>query len=324
MRNVRPSAALYELLEKIGGSNGLADTLGVLDQSLRQLLPFDALAVFVPGEERLTLAYASGGDQSVDCHAIAGQVAETRRPAFNRDPRPEPGLDGEFRSMIAVPLDDGADVAGVLALYSADACTFQPDDLGVLLWIREDLARAVKHALRHSPPDPTAFDPLTGLPNERGLFQRLDADLNRCRRHLRSLALLFCGVDGLAEVQARYGDQARTRLIQSIAAGLRRTSRKEDCVARLGDEFALLLEEFPKSAFDSKRSSLGALVVGVGVAHFGERLLAVRVGDAYFPGDASDAEGLLSAAAARQRSAAPVPDRLTEELERFAAVLDVA
>jgi diguanylate cyclase (GGDEF)-like protein len=325
MRNVRPSAALYELLEKIGGSNGLADTLGVLDQSLRQLLPFDALAVFLPGEERLTLAYASGGDQSVDCHAIAGQVAETRRPAFNRDPRPESGVGGEFRSMIAVPLDDGADVAGVLALYSADACTFQPDDLGVLLWIREDLARAVKHALRHSSPaDPAALDPLTGLPNERGLFQRLDADLNRCRRQLRTLALMLCGVDGLAEVQARYGDQARQRLIQSIAAGLRRTSRKEDCVARLGDEFALLMEEFPKSAFDGKQSSLAALVVGVGVAHFGDRLLAVRVGDAYFPGDANDAEGLLSAAAARQRAAAPVPDRLTEELERFAAVLDVA
>jgi diguanylate cyclase (GGDEF)-like protein len=331
MRNVRPSAALYELLEKIGGSSGLADTIGVLDHSLRQLLPFDALAIFLPGEERLKLAYLSGGDESADCEpripigrAIAGQVAETRRPAFNRDPRPEPGLEGEFRSMIAVPLDDGADVAGVLALYSVDACTFQPADLGVLLWIREDLSRAVKHAMQHSPPDPAALDPLTGLPNERGLLQRLDADLNRCRRQLRTLALLLCGVDGLAEVQARFGDQARQRLIQSIAAGLRRTSRKEDCVARLGDEFALLMDEFPKSAFESKRSSLAALVVGVGVAHFGERLLAVRVGDAYFPGDAKDADGLLSAAAARQRAAAPVPDRLTEELERFAAVLDAA
>jgi diguanylate cyclase (GGDEF)-like protein len=331
MRNYRPSAALYELLEKVGGSNGLDETLGVLDDSLRQLLPFDALAVFLPREERLTLAYVSGGKRRGDCkppnpigQAIAGQVAETRRPAFNRDPRIEPGLDGEFRSMIAVPLDDGADVAGVLALYSADAGTFQPADLGVLLWIREDLARAVKHAALQTPPDAAEFDQLTGLPNERALFQRLDGDLARCRRQLRTLALLLCGVDGLAEVQARYGDQARKRLVQAIAAGLRRTSRKEDCVARLGDEFALVLEEFPKTAFESKRSSIGALVVGLGVAHFGERLLAVRVGDAYFPGDAASAEGLLSAAAARQGTAAPIPDRITEELERIAAVLNLA
>ena len=175
----------------------------------------------------------------------------------------------------------------------------------MLLWIREDLTRAVKHALQRPPADPATLDALTGLPNERGLFQRLDADLKRCRRQLRTLALLLCGVDGLAEVQARFGDQARARLVGAIAAALRRTSRKEDCVARLGDEFALSLEEFPKTAFESKRNSMAALVVGVGVAQLGERPLAIRVGAAYFPGDAADAEGLLSAAAMRQSAAAP-------------------
>ena len=137
MRNNRPSAALYELLEKMGGSGGLDETLGVLDDSLRQLLPFDALAVFLPGDERLKLAYVSGGEGRDGCerripigHAIAGQVAETRRPAFNRDPRARPPAGGEYRSMIAVPLDNGAEIAGVLALYSADVSPFQPADLG--------------------------------------------------------------------------------------------------------------------------------------------------------------------------------------------------
>jgi len=142
------------LLEEVGGSTGLIETLDVLDDSLRRLFPFDSMSVFLPQEERLTLAYSSGGERPADCRprlpigqAIAGQVSQTHRPAFNRDPRLKPALDGEFRSMIAVPLDDGSEVAGVLAFYSADVCTFQPADLGVLLWIREDLARAVKHAL---------------------------------------------------------------------------------------------------------------------------------------------------------------------------------
>jgi diguanylate cyclase (GGDEF)-like protein len=321
MRNKRPSAALYELLEKVSGTSGLDEALDVLDQSLRQLLAFDALAVFLPGEDRLTLAYMSGERRVPAGDAIAGQVAETHRPAFNRDPCPASGADGAYRSMIAVPLDDGADMAGVLALYSAEVRTFQPDDLGVLLWIREDLARAVKHAQQGAPADPAAFDALTGLPNEVGLFQRLDADLKRCRRQLRTLALLLCGVDGLSEVQARFGDHARQRTLQSIAAALRRTSRKDDCVARLGDEFALLLEEFPKSAFETKLSSMAAMVAGVGVAHFGERLLAVRAGDAYFPNDAGDAEGLITVATARQRDAAPIPDRTGEDLERLASAL---
>src|ERR1035441_2408373 len=104
MRNNRTSAALYELLEKVGGSNGLDETLDVLEQSLRQLLSFDALAVFLPAEERLTLAYMSGDRRIVPGDAIVGQVAKTHRPAFNRDPSPAPGADGEYRSMIAVPL----------------------------------------------------------------------------------------------------------------------------------------------------------------------------------------------------------------------------
>jgi hypothetical protein len=84
-----------------------------------------------------------------------------------------------------------------------------------------------------------------------------------------------------------------------------------------------LLEEFPKTAFETKRSSIAALVVGVGVAQLGERPLAVRVGAAYFPDDAGDAEGLLSAAAARQRAAAPVPDSLTEDLERLVVTMEL-
>lgn len=328
MRNNRPSAALYELLEKVGGSSGLEETLGVLESSLRQVLSFDALAVYLPGEEKLKLAYVSGergtlGSQQYPAgRAIAGQVAETRRPAFNRDPRAQPGSEGEFRSMIAVPLDDGSDLAGVLALYSAEISPFQPEDLGALLWIREDLARAVKHALECPAVDPQLFDSRTGLANERGLFQRMDADLKRCRRQLRTLALLLCGIDGLSEVRARFGDEARSRLIQAVAAGLRRTSRKEDCVARMGDEFALLMEGFSNTAFESKRSNLAATVVGVGIAHFGERLLAARVGAAYFPVDANDAEGLLAAASASLGIAPPIPDPLTEGIARLAVAIN--
>lgn len=330
MRNNRPSAALYELLEEMGGSSGLEQALATLDRRLRRLLPFEALAVFLFSEDRLALAYGSGiqppaaAEEIPVGQAIAGRVAETRRPAFNLDPRPEAGPDGRFRAMIAVPLDDGAELAGVLALYSADAGVFQPADLGVLLWIREDLARAVKHALGPGRPDPAACDPLTGLPNERGLFQRLDALLMGCRRRRAALAVLVCGVDGLTEVRARFGESALDRLVQAVGSGLRRTCRREDCVARFGDEFALALGGFPTAAFEAKRASMAALVEGIGVAHFGERFLSIRAGAAWFPGDAQDAEGLLATAARRQSASGPAPDRLAEELGRIGEALNTA
>jgi diguanylate cyclase (GGDEF)-like protein len=331
MRNNRPSAALYELLEEIGGAASLEQALAVVDRRLRRLLPFEAMAVFLLRDSRLALAYISGQESGAAFEpdtpvgqTIAGQVAQTRHPAFNLDPGREAGAKGPFRSMLAVPLDDGAELAGVLALYSADAGVFVPADLGVLLWIREDLTRAVKHALGPACPDPAACDPLTGLPNERGLFRRLDALLLDCRRSRETLAVLLCAVDGLTEVRARYGEAALGRLVQTIGAGLRRTCRREDCVARLGDEFALALEGFPAAAFDAKRTSMAALVEGIGLAHFGERRLSIRAGAAWFPDDAHDAEGLLAAAAARQKLSASAPDRLAEELEIFSAALNDA
>ncbi|MGD0499013.1 MAG: hypothetical protein ABSC23_11315 [Bryobacteraceae bacterium] len=135
MRDNRPSAALYELLEEVGSSSRIDEMLSVLDRRLRGVLPFDALKIYLPGDSE------GGGD--------AEYVAHTGRPAFNRDPRLNAGAECVFRSMLAVPLDDAAGAAGVLALFSCEAGVFEPADLGALLWIRSDLARAVRKALRH-------------------------------------------------------------------------------------------------------------------------------------------------------------------------------
>jgi hypothetical protein len=103
--------------------------------------------------------------------------------------------------MLAVPLDDGVELAGVLALYGADAGIFQPADLGVLLWIREDLARAVKHALGPDNPDPAACNPLPRLPTQRGLFRRQGPLASAPDRLAEELEMLSTALDeaGAAE-----------------------------------------------------------------------------------------------------------------------------
>ena len=69
---------------------------------------------------------------------------------------------------------------------------------GILLAIRDKLALAVGHALEYESADRlAAVDTLTGLPNRRALFQRLDADLARCRRGHGKLAVLVCEIDPL-------------------------------------------------------------------------------------------------------------------------------
>lgn len=294
MPDIRPSAALYDLFQEIGESDGLEPTLAMLDRRLRRLLPFDAMSVSLPRGGRLAPVYASGG-ASLPA-AVPGQVAQTRRPALNRDPGPAdgPGRDARFRSALAIPLDDGAELVGVLALYGVEAEVFQPADLGVLLWIRAELARAVKHALRR--PRRESLDALTGLPDGRAALERLDAEVARSRAKNNTLGLLVC-VLADADIRSRYGERPWSRLVKSIAAGLQRTCRDSDLVARANDEFVVALPGFTASELEAKQLSAAALADGIGLAHFGERIAPLRAGGALL-GAIGGARELLAAARA--------------------------
>jgi GAF domain-containing protein len=134
MRDNRPSAALCTLLEEVGRAADLRELLCALERRLGALLAFDAIRIYRPGES--------------DAAGEIRRGAGASRPAFSRDPRRLPPPAPVFRSMLAAPLEDGDGVVGVLALYSVRAAAFSPEDLGALLWIRADLTRAIRKAMR--------------------------------------------------------------------------------------------------------------------------------------------------------------------------------
>jgi diguanylate cyclase (GGDEF)-like protein len=85
-------------------------------------------------------------------------------------------------------------------------------------------------------------DPLTDLPNRALLNDRLQQAILTSRREDKEMALLILDLDGFKEVNDALGHHAGDRLLQQVAARLRRTLRESDTVARLGgDEFAMLL-----------------------------------------------------------------------------------
>ena len=127
-------------------------------------------------------------------------------------------------------------------------------------------------------------DPLTGLLNRRSFRSKLDRYVSFAARYGGQGAVMIIDIDGLKEVNDRFGHQPGDNLIRRVAAILGERVRGTDIVARLsGDEFAVLMpqtdtggalqlgedlrvqvaEGFPVD------SEIGAATISVGITMFG-------------------------------------------------------
>jgi diguanylate cyclase (GGDEF)-like protein/PAS domain S-box-containing protein len=85
-------------------------------------------------------------------------------------------------------------------------------------------------------------DRLTGLPNRHLLVDRVTQAILDAERNQEGLAVVFIDLDGFKAINDSCGHDAGDEVLQSAAAILRSTIRKNDIAARLGgDEFVLVL-----------------------------------------------------------------------------------
>jgi diguanylate cyclase (GGDEF)-like protein len=88
------------------------------------------------------------------------------------------------------------------------------------------------------------LDPLTGLNNRRSGEQRLAEEISRVQRHGRPLTILLLDLNGLKNLNDKFGHAAGDELIRQFAARLSKAIRGSDLAVRLGgDEFLVLLPE---------------------------------------------------------------------------------
>lgn len=86
------------------------------------------------------------------------------------------------------------------------------------------------------------FDHLTGLPNRRMLYSRLEREINNTQRMGTKLALLFLDLDGFKEINDTLGHDQGDVLLQQASERLTASTYTHDIVARLGgDEFVVLV-----------------------------------------------------------------------------------
>src|ERR1700675_719195 len=99
--------------------------------------------------------------------------------------------------------------------------------------------------------------PLTGLNNRRSGEQRLTEEISRAQRHGRPLTILLLDLNGLKNLNDKFGHAAGDELIRQFGARLSKAIRGSDLAVRLGgDEFLVLL---PECRPDEVRHVLGRL-----------------------------------------------------------------
>ncbi len=137
-----------------------------------------------------------------------------------------------------------------------------------------------------------ARDPLTGLANYRHLAEVLDMEIKRSERTGREFALLLFDLDGLKQINDRYGHLTGSHALCRVADVLS-FCRDTDTAARYGgDEFAVVLPETGVEAANRVAQRICDSIASDGMGP----LLSVSIGVAVYPHDGERIESLLHAA----------------------------
>jgi diguanylate cyclase (GGDEF)-like protein/PAS domain S-box-containing protein len=149
--------------------------------------------------------------------------------------------------------------------------------------------RMLEDHLRHQ----ASSDSLTGLANHRRLFDVLHAEICRTKRTEREFSMVLLDLDGLKEINDRYGHLAGDRALCRLAQIMADCCRSIDTAARQGgDEFALVLPET-----DAATAALVARrICDLLVKDEEQPAISVSFGVASYPKDADTIGTLLCAA----------------------------
>lgn len=178
--------------------------------------------------------------------------------------------------------------------------------------------RRSEETLRHM----AITDSVTGLANHRRFIEVIDEEVKRSKRTGRPFVLMLLDLDGLKQINDRYGHVVGTRALRRLADVLRARCRDIDKLARFGgDEFAVILIETGAAAARQIADRIGKRLA----ASPEEPRLSVSMGVAVYPEDGETVEALVQAADAslyemkRRRKTSP-----RDVLPRQNPVLDQA
>ncbi len=144
------------------------------------------------------------------------------------------------------------------------------------------------------------FDPLTGLANHRRFTQLLGEEISRSRRLLMPVSVISLSIDRYDILLSKLGPTLAETLVKLVAQVLKKTSRTNDHIARIGPaDFALILPHTAQVGATVKAERLRRMVEATRFPMMdklaGERV-TVSCGVSEYPRLAGDADALMKSA----------------------------
>ncbi len=200
------------------------------------------------------------------------------------------------KSFMGVPIIEAGRPRGTLALESAGAQHYGPDDLKRLTAIAGVFGTAYWWARRYHREHANAtMDGLTQMLNHRSFMIRLEEELERNTRYGDPMTLLMLDLDNFKKTNDRYGHPHGDFVLARIAQLIRSSIRMTDVPGRLGgEEFGVIIinasKHISRSTADRIRSSIAEhLFINDGL----ESRMTASIGMAEYPTDGHDIKEML-------------------------------
>lgn len=312
--------ALHEIAQTIGSSLNLSDTVTLIANKLRAIVPFDTCVIYLVDDPSGKAIAAHVVGEEVELFkrrrinigdGITGWVIANSRSMCNASPDLDLiGIPEEvvkrFRGVLVSPLqrEDGA--FGAISLYSQSRTSYTTEHVRLLESVCQHASSALNNALTYERTRESALvDPLTELPNARGFYMMLEQRIAECQRmNKEPLALVCMDIDDFKVINDQYGHSTGDRLLASVAGVVRRELRQMDILTRYaGDEFvAIMPMASSKMAVSISERMRNAVEEQLFSVRTGTMIgLGVSLGVACFPDDGETSEELLTAAARRMQ-----------------------
>ncbi len=312
--------ALHEIAQTIGSSLSINDTVTLVANKLRAIVPFDTCVIFVVNEKsgKATAIHAAGEHADLFSRrrmnvgdGITGWVIANARSMCNASP--ELDLVGmkddvarQYRGVLVAPLlrEDGA--FGAITLLSKSRTTYTTEHVRLLESVCQHASSALNNALTFEKTKESALtDLLTELPNARGFYMMLEQRIAEGQRMNREeLALISMDIDDFKKINEDFGHAIGDRVLASVAGVVRRELRQMDILTRYaGDEFVAIMPmasaQMAHSVAERIRKAVESQKFSVRTGRTVEIKISLGVG--CFPSDGETSEELLTAAARKMQ-----------------------